>query len=335
MKALSSSRDSHDPGAHGWASPRRSILVLASLLLLLFLPFATGCSIVEDLTVSAPPETLGTGGPATVEPETTSTVVAVAAASPTTSVAEATTTTATEPPTTTTATESTSTTLPELTTTTIAEATSTTIAEATSTTIAGDTTTTAPEGMPASETPTTTATTVAAAEETQNVLYEIDDWSEGTSGWAAAGQWKTAGGMLVTDGSSDSFAVAPVDLTDYPDYAIECEIQLLNPNSDTDVYLLARMINGSGYWAGFDSNNTRMIIGYGSYGKRGFARVDFVLDGGWHKYRLEVRGNTLKLFFEGAEVARAMDNRALEPGTVGIYCGNGQIDVRSFRVIAL
>jgi hypothetical protein len=34
-------------------------------------------------------------------------------------------------------------------------------------------------------------------------------------------------------------------------------------------------------------------------------------------------------------LAQAMDNRALEAGTVGIYCGKGQINVRAFRVVAL
>lgn len=329
-----------DPGA--WKRIRGSALVLALLLLLLLIPLLAGCDIVEELTVTSETDALGSPTPAGTElevgstgetvaalPESTSTtrMVATADSKMTTTTIEhlASTTTATELATTTTSSASTSTTVPE----------TTTLAEDTTTSVVEDTTTTVPESALAPETTDTTPPAIVTAAETENVLYEITDWSEGVSGWAAAGQWKTVGGMLVTDGSSDSFALAPVDLTDYPDYAVECEIQLLNPRADTDVFLIARMINGCGYWAGFDSNNTRMIIGYGSYGKRSLTRVDFVLDGNWHKYRLEVRGNTLKLFFEEAEVARAMDNRALDPGTVGIYCGNGQINVRAFRVIAL
>jgi hypothetical protein len=126
--------------------------------------------------------------------------------------------------------------------------------------------------------------------------------------------------------------VAPVDLTGHPDYVVECEVQILDPSVGTDVLLMARMINGTGYWGGFAGPETQMVVGYGR-GNLGY--TSFVLDTNWHKYRLEVRGNTVKLFLEQAEVARAVDNRALEPGTVGIYCAGGQINVRSFRVIAL
>jgi hypothetical protein len=316
MKALWSCRSIHDPGARGWASPRRWVLVPA--LLLLLLPAVAGCNIVEELTVTSQPVGVEAPTPAT---STTATILEVATA--TTAVPR--TTTTTEPPTTTTTTEpatTTTTTEPDIPTTTVLEDTGTTVTESTTTTEPADTTV-----------PTTVET--ETPEETETVLYEITDWSEGTSGWAAAGQWKTAGGMLVADGSSDSFAVAPVDLTGYPDYVVECEIQILEPEGDIDVFLIARMINGRGLWGGFDSNNTRMKIGYGRFGKTSIARVDFDMDGDWHQYRLEVRGNSLKLYFEEAEVARAMDNRALEAGTVGIYCGNGQINVRSFRVIAL
>jgi hypothetical protein len=92
------------------------------------------------------------------------------------------------------------------------------------------------------------------------------------------------------------------------------------------------MINGTGYWGGFSGSADRMVVGYGDADLGGSG---FVLDGNWHKYRIEVRGNSVKLFLEQAEVARAVDNRALEAGTVGIYCAHGQINVRSFKVVAL
>jgi hypothetical protein len=222
------------------------------------------------------------------------------------------------------ATGSTTPTLAPTTTSTIVQTTTT--VPSTSTTLPAATTTTVTAGV------TATDTGGAAQQPAGIVLYEISDWSSGINGWAAAGQWKTVGGMLVTDGSSDSFAVAPVDLTGHPDYAVECEVQILDPSAGTDVVLMARMINGTGYWGGFAGSEAQMVVGYGQ-GDLGAS--SFVLDSNWHKYRLEVRGNTVKLFLEQAEVARAVDNRALEPGTVGIYCAGGQICVRSFRVVAL
>lgn len=219
----------------------------------------------------------------------------------------------------------TTTTMPR-TSTTVEATTTTEASDSTSTT--GSSTTLAPEVQGT----TTTVTIPPPATPTEDVLYAIDDWSTGVSGWAAAGQWKTVGGMLVTDGTSDSFAVAPVDLTDYPDYAVECEVQIVHPDDGTVVMLLARLINGTAYYGGFDGAAPRMVVGFDTIAL-GDAR--FVLDSEWHKYRLEVRGNSIKLFMEQAEVARATDNTRLQPGTVGIYCGNGQINVRMFRVIEL
>jgi hypothetical protein len=214
----------------------------------------------------------------------------------------------------------TSTTAPQTTTTTLL-ATTTTASDAPTTTLQSVPTTTEP----------LTPTTVTSLPE-GSVLYECTDWSTGLSGWAAAGQWKTVAGMLVTDGSSDSFAVAPVDLGEQRNYAVECEIQILAPDAGTDVYLMARMTNGLGYWAGFNGENERLVVGFG---ESDIADAHFALDGQWHKYRLELYDNTLKLRFEDAELVRAADNRALEAGTVGIYCGKGQINVRAFRVVAL
>ncbi len=271
------------------------VIVMAVLLLLLMIA-AVGCDIATDLPSTTVASTESTS--MTVALETTSTLT------------QTTTTVAAEP---------TSTTLAP-TTTVAAEPTSTTLAPTTTSTL----------GVATTLPPLVTADT--AQQPAGTVLYEISDWSSGVSGWAAAGQWKTAGGMLVTDGSSDSFAVAPVDLSGHDDYVVECEAQIVDPAGGTAILLMARMINGQGYWGGFDSSASRMVVGYGM---ADIAGSNFVLDANWHKYRLEVRGNVVKLFLEQAEVARAVDNRALEAGTVGIYCASGQINVRSFKVLAL
>lgn len=201
-----------------------------------------------------------------------------------------------------------------------------------STTSSSTTSTTLPATTSSSTTSTTsTSTTTTTAVVTPGtVLYEIDEWSDGTEGWAATGQWKTVRGMLVSDGSAESVAMAPVDLGSQADYAVEAEIQVLDPN-DVRCYLEARIINGEGYWGGLQGWWDDMQIGYGS---DTISSTDFSINSEWHTYRFEVSGNTMTLYFDGAEVARAMDNRQLEAGTVGIYC-SGQINVRAFRVIAL
>ena len=78
-----------------------------------------------------------------------------------------------------------------------------------------------------------------------------DERTESSSNWALTGQWKTVTGMLVTDGTEDSIAVAPYDPGNRSDYAVEAEIQALKTSSlGSGFYLMARLISGTGYWGG-------------------------------------------------------------------------------------
>ncbi len=296
------------------ARSARSMYILA--LAMLLLPLATGCSLDSGRA----------SGTSAAETSTLATLAATTSSIPSTTIADSVVTTTIAPVTTTIADSVVTATIAPVTTTTLPVTTTTPSSAPTTTLFDGPTTT---QNGAATTQPLPTTIPPPPAD---TVLYEITDWSTGLNGWAAAGQWKTIAGMLVTDGSSDSFAVAPVDLGEQRNYAVECEVQILAPDAGTDVYLMARMTNGLGYWAGFNGDNERLVIGFG---ESDIADAHFALDGQWHKYRIEVYDNTLKLRFEDAELARATDNRALEAGTVGIYCGKGQINVRAFRVIAL
>lgn len=206
-----------------------------------------------------------------------------------------------------------------------ATTTTTTVAAAATETTVIDTSTTEQVTTTTDLATTTTVQAVPGA-----VLYDMKDWSVANNGWAATGQWKTVGKMLVSDGSERSNAVAPVELATQ-DYAVEAEIQILVVS---DVALVARMVNGTGYSGGYRSGYDSGTL-YISYGGDDISSADFKMDQAWHKYRLEVRGNSLRLLVDGAEVVRAMDNRMLDAGTVGIYSGSSQMNVRAFRVIAL
>jgi hypothetical protein len=202
----------------------------------------------------------------------------------------------------------------------------------TTTALPATTTTAAPTTTTSASTTTTTLGTAVPG----TVLYEITDWSGGMNGWAASAQWKTVGGMLVADGTDRSAAVAPADLGRQQDYAVEAEIQIVDPTDYGQCYLQGRLINGDGYWGGYKGSSWQsdraLAIGYAS---DGMSSVRFPLDTGSHKYRLEVHENSVKLYLDGAEVVRGIDNRQLEPGTVGIFCGDDQVNIRSFRVIAM
>jgi hypothetical protein len=81
------------------------------------------------------------------------------------------------------ATGSTTSTLEPTTNSTTAQTTTT--VSSTSTTLSQSTTTSVTAGVTAAD------AGGAAQQPAGTVLYEINDWSSGTNGWAAAGQWKT------------------------------------------------------------------------------------------------------------------------------------------------
>jgi hypothetical protein len=217
--------------------------------------------------------------------------------------------------------------------TTAASTTTTAGPETTIPAVETTTTTLAPVTTTSSITmPTSTTTTVQAVVAPGTVLYEITDWS-GDSGWALTAQWKTVSGMLVSDGSQYSFAVAPYDPGDRSDCAVEAEIQVINFSDEFSCDLGARLISGVGFKGGYvNYGGSRMTI---YFADKEIAHSDFALDGDWHTYRFEVSGNNMKLLFDGVKVVSAMDNRMLLPGKVGIWCGQAQVNVRAFRVIAL
>lgn len=227
----------------------------------------------------------------------------------------------------------TTTTAEPFTTTTAAPATTTTAEPATTSTAAPATTTTTEATTTTTEETTTTSSTstTLGVKPAGTLLYEITDWSNQMGNWAAIGQWKTVNKMLVADGSENSTAVAPPSVGQ-SNYAVEAEIQVIKPGASVRCYLKARMVNDVGYYGGFDGGWDAVRIGYDD---DTIAVPHISMDANWHKYRLEVNGNSIRLLLDGAPVAQGIDNRMLNSGNVGIYCGNGQINVKSFRVYAL
>ncbi len=202
---------------------------------------------------------------------------------------------------------------------------------------ASDTTTTTLMATTSISTTTTSAATTTTTEAVVTpgtLVYEITEWTADTEGWARVGQWKSVHGMLVSDGTQPSISIAPVNLGSMTDYAVEAEMQVIDPSKGS-FYLEARLISGEGYWGGYEGgyyqSDCSVRVGFAS---EMLSSVKYVDDGNWHTYRLEVYGNSIRLLFDGAEVVRATDNRQLEAGTVGIYA-SGQMNVRAFRVIAL
>jgi Domain of Unknown Function (DUF1080) len=195
-----------------------------------------------------------------------------------------------------------------------------------------------PDGPPPPPTPPVAqpSPAVAPAPKPGDVLYQAD-WSQGMDGWTGPSHWKTVGGMLVNDGGDASSAWAAFQ-TPNPDYAVEAEMQAVGQidntyshwavgvRGDASSGTIAYYSGGthSGHAGISDGNLESMIV-----------QKTFTPRNDWHKYRLEAKGNHLKLFIDGALVVESDDNRHLTGSEVGLYSRDVQVNVRSFKVIQL
>lgn len=212
------------------------------------------------------------------------------------------------------------------------------------------TATTMPTATPAATATTAPSPTpVPTATPSPKVLYQAD-WSAGTGGWATSPSWKTVGGMLVNDGTDRTVGLltAPFQPGNATDYAVEAEIQFVRTtatggfDSDASFGLATRLGKQAGYRAGYIDSGT-----FGPYAgvwpatatelrlNGSIARGNFAPKAGWHVYRLEVRANTIRFLVDNAVIIDAQDNLFLSPGQVGIWCDRMQINIRSFKVLAL
>lgn len=147
-------------------------------------------------------------------------------------------------------------------------------------------------------------------------------------------EWKHVDGMLVNDGTGRSTILLPYK-SPVANYAVEAEIQSLpeTGSSCSAFGIRSRMTGSSGGYGGI-IGCSGAALQYGDNGTT-FAAADYGLDTDFHTYRLEVRGNDVRLLVDGTPLVDAQDNHYLTGGQTGLYDNNGQINVRAIRVIAL
>jgi hypothetical protein len=193
-------------------------------------------------------------------------------------------------------------------------------------------------------TPTPTSTPTPAPKPAPGtVLYEAD-WSSGMNGWQQAYGWSVLDGMLVNDGSDDAYTNHWISAPYHPgdagiaNYAVEAEIQVVQwPGFSHSGF---GVVLRSGYQAGVcnhgwgvSANAMAKQVGAGCW--EPIQALDFEPGTEWHVYRAEIRSNTLTLLIDGTQYVQLTDNRHLEGANVGLWGGNFQVSVRSFKVIAL
>ncbi|MDQ3695278.1 MAG: hypothetical protein M3464_16865 [Chloroflexota bacterium] len=161
--------------------------------------------------------------------------------------------------------------------------------------------------------------------------------------WTVTVGWQQLQGMLVNDGSGGA-AYAPY-LPESTDYTVEAEIQVVRVSEGfeggafgifvRDGEALGQM-SLNAYASGWAE--TRFMEEEISPDRPTNPDMNDVEIGDWHIYRLEVRGNTLRLSVDGTVLAEGSHNGLLQPASgnrVGVFADPGiQANVRSFKVIA-
>lgn len=184
-------------------------------------------------------------------------------------------------------------------------------------------------------------------------LY-LASWSTGMDGWRGGSQWSASKGDLVSSGkiacchTPSAYAVlAPVDLTNTLNYAVEAQIRVtrsLDAKNGCYFGVLARAtVYGAGYAGG--------VFGYGSphvrpeaYVRRlqanqsqspNLSQAAYRLDSAWHTYRIEVTGQQISLYVDGHRVVQASDSAYAFGGRAGIIDYACQLTVGAFSVTGL
>ncbi len=182
------------------------------------------------------------------------------------------------------------------------------------------------------------------------ILYQAD-WSNGLNGWKGSPDWKVLNGMLLSDGSNGNIIdgptiVPPYQVSNTADYAIEANIQLISygyvGEGSSSFGISLRGTSTTNGWQGY----TGGLLAFNQYQRYmqitgpdifdALKRGDF--DPGStspHTYRVEVKGNDIKLLIDGSIRLEVTDNRYLSGAQVGLWCFGPQINVSSFEVFAL
>jgi len=203
--------------------------------------------------------------------------------------------------------------------------------------------------VPASGHPAPTPTPLPAGV----VLYQAD-WSHGLAGWQGTQGWKVVQGQLETD-SSDSATLTIPYIPPVSDYAIEIRLQIvqvLSQNGGSSFAIFAKKAPGKdGYEAGVNT-----ILGTAPHPMAAHPASLISLDpsddvapgsglpvayyprSGWHIYRVEVRGNEVRLLVDGTQVgnsARSEQAKALSNGPLGLSSELLELRVSSVRVLTV
>lgn len=178
------------------------------------------------------------------------------------------------------------------------------------------------------------------------VLYQAD---QSWSGWSGSKDWQIANRMLVNNGTAllgGPTIVAPYQ-ANVSDYALEANIQVVHWNGCciSEWAMVVRTSSNGNDWQGYSvgddivtdagpDKSVKISTSSGNFGSA-IANAPYYPDSAFHLYRVEVKGNSIKLYIDGGLKLNVNDNTNLTGGQVGFWSFGVQLDISSFKIIAL
>ncbi len=171
-------------------------------------------------------------------------------------------------------------------------------------------------------------------------------------GWAGSTDWKVLNGVLLNDGTNGNVSAGqtitpPYQLNGISDYALETTIQVISYNGgyNPQFGFALRGSTVSNNWQGYVTaiaylnaknygNTCNVQITSEDYNNQ-LIKTPFDPGKGRHTYRFEAKGTLLRFFIDGGNVLEVNDNRYLTGSLLGLWCYQAQLNVTSFKIIAL
>ena len=175
------------------------------------------------------------------------------------------------------------------------------------------------------------------------VLCQAD---QSWNGWSGSSDWKIFNGMLTNDGTSNQqqgpTILAPCELGDVVDYAVEANIQVVHWSHCcySNFAIVVRAVLSGGYWQGYSAGDqlpesiTNIAASPGNF-SAALASAPFDPGSDYHTYRVEVKGNRIRLLIDGGVKLDVTSNTSLSAGQVGFWSFGVQLDINSFKITAL
>jgi hypothetical protein len=186
------------------------------------------------------------------------------------------------------------------------------------------------------------------------VLYAAD-WASGIDGWPVPPGWSVRDGSLVTfdpigmSGTCPDYPIfAPWDAGATRDYAVETRLSVSRPFGDfaSAPTFLVGIIVRSGYdlligmidpgdGTGLQPGLQLRVTDPGGGGRILQTVAPVPVEAVTNTYRIEARGDELLVWVNEQPTMRVTDGTYPSGGKVGLGCGDADVVVESFRVLAI